>query len=139
MFRCMDWAQRALAECVDMVSVHDSYGLYLYASPAFERFLGWRPEELVGHTAYDYFHPDDVEEIGKSHGDTLYEWQPTVVTYRIRRADGGYEWVETTSRTIEREATDRGTIFTVTRPIGHRQPDTAKAALVHDPRHAYVR
>lgn len=132
----MDWAKKALDECVDLVSVHDSYGVYLYANRSFERLLGYAPDELTGKAAYELIHPDDVDEVGKSHQDTLYDGQPTLVTYRIRRKDGGYEWVETTGRTVVDD--DRGTIFTVTRPVGHRRPEEAKARLVDDPRRVYA-
>ena len=126
-----------LNECVDLVSVHDSYGVYLYANASFRRFLGYAPADLLGKPAYEFFHPEDVEAISTSHGKSLYDGQPNVVTYRIRRADGRYAWVETTRRTVQQEAEDRGTIYTVTRPISHRTPEAASFRWLPDPDHRF--
>lgn len=113
------------AEGPDLLTVHDSYGNYRYASPNVARVLGRAPEELVGSNAYDYFHPDDLEAIMASHEGTLYHGEETTVQYRLRRPDGSYVWVETTTRTVQRDG-DRGTILAVTRPLGDRAPDVAR-------------
>jgi len=42
-------------------------GLYTYASPVVEKILGYKPEEIVGKKHfYDFFHPEDREEIKKA-------------------------------------------------------------------------
>lgn len=92
---------RLLAEnSTDLISLHSPDGIYLYASPACKTLLGYKPDELVGHSAYEFFHPADAAAVRQSH-TTIIE-QPVVYTvpYRIRRKDGDYIWFETTSRTI---------------------------------------
>jgi PAS domain S-box-containing protein len=51
-----------------MISQHTPEGIYLYASPACRTLLGYAPEELIGHSAYEFFHPDDLAEIQKPIG-----------------------------------------------------------------------
>lgn len=51
----------------DMISRHTSEGVYTYASPACRSLLGYEPEELVGHSAYEFFHPDDLEHSSTTH------------------------------------------------------------------------
>ncbi len=44
----------------------DSDGLYTYASPAVEKLLGYKPEEIIGKKHfYEMFHPEDRENLKK--------------------------------------------------------------------------
>ena len=44
----------------------DCQGLYTYSSPVVEKILGYKPEEIVGQKHfYDFFYPDDREELKK--------------------------------------------------------------------------
>ena len=92
---------RLLAEnSTDMISKHTPEGVYTYASPACRSLLGYEPEDLVGRSAYDFFHPDDLDAIRRSHATILQRPDTYTVSYRIRRQDGSYTWFETTSRTV---------------------------------------
>ncbi len=96
---------RLLAEnSTDMISKHTPVeGVYTYASPACRTLLGYEPEELIGRSAYDFFHPDDLAKIRKSHSTVLEEPIAYTVSYRIRRKNGFYTWFETTNRAIRGE------------------------------------
>ena len=89
----------------DMISAHAPDGTYRYASAAAKNLLGYEPEELVGTSAYRYFHPDDVGKVEVAHRSAL-EGAPFTVAYRLRRRDGEYVWVETTTRTLFSEGSD---------------------------------
>ncbi len=44
----------------------DAQGIYTYSSPAVEKILGYKPEEIVGKKHfYDLFHPENQENITK--------------------------------------------------------------------------
>src|SRR3954470_3692506 len=88
----------------DMISAHSPDGTYRYVSAASKELLGYEPDELIGTSAYDHFHPDDAAKVGVAHRSTL-EGAPYTVAYRLRRKDNEYVWVETTTRII----TDPGT------------------------------
>lgn len=92
---------RLLAEnSTDMISKHTATGIYLYVSPSCRTLLGYEPEELIGHSAFEYFHPDDIETITNVHQPIIETKGIATVAYRIRRKDGQYMWFETISRTI---------------------------------------
>ena len=92
---------RLLAEnLTDMVSVHDPAGCYMFASAASRRLIGYEPEELVGHNAYEFFHPEDVLRIRGTHGVVLDQTEVQTVRYRHRRKTGGFVWLETTTRSV---------------------------------------
>ena len=114
---------RLLAEhSTDMISKHTPSGVYTYASPACRSLLGYDPEELVGRDAYEFFHPDDFEEIQRTHSTILEHPDTYTVAYRIRRKDGSYIWFETTSRTVrETETGEVLEIITVSRDVTERK------------------
>lgn len=86
----------------DMISVHAGNGDYLYASPAITELLGWDASEVVGCNAYELIHPEDLAHIAESHASHQQgEPQSAALrrrTYRLRTKDGGWRWVETTTR-----------------------------------------
>lgn len=52
---------RILDLMLDAVVAVDADGRFRYLSPACERILGYRPEELIGRAMIDLVHPDDRE------------------------------------------------------------------------------
>ncbi len=79
----------------DIVTVLGSDGTVRYQSPAIERTLGYRPEELVGENALAYVHPDDREEIRSVLSEALGRDRVTRRTeYRFRHKDGSWRWIE---------------------------------------------
>ncbi len=114
---------RLLAEnSTDMISQHTPQGIYLYASPACHMLLGYAPEELIGHSAYEFFHPDDLSKIHETHCTILTLPDVHTVTYRICRQDGNYIWFETTSKTLRNPHTGEVVeIHCVSRDISDRK------------------
>jgi PAS domain S-box-containing protein len=85
----------------DLVCLHDPKGIYLYVSNALEEMLGYSPDELVGSSAYDLLHPDDVQIVKDAVEVTALERrQNTNVQHRKRHRDGYYIWVETSIKLI---------------------------------------
>lgn len=106
----------------DMISVHAPDGTYLFTSHSSEALLGYKQEELLGRNAYDFFYPEDLQAVQESHSRILQEQIVFTVEYRIRRKDGRYLWVETTSKTVIDNS--NGTvqkIIAVTRDISARK------------------
>ncbi|MBU2257910.1 MAG: PAS domain S-box protein [Candidatus Omnitrophica bacterium] len=49
----------------DWIWETDIQGRYTYSSLVVEKILGYKPEEVVGKYFYDFFHPDEREELKK--------------------------------------------------------------------------
>jgi diguanylate cyclase (GGDEF)-like protein/PAS domain S-box-containing protein len=105
----------------DMISRHDLAGNYTYASPAALSLLGYEPDELVGHNAYEFFHPEDLDAIKRSHSAINELPLIYTVSYRIRRKDGSYIWFESTSKTIRDASGNVSEIISVSRDISERK------------------
>lgn len=117
---------RLLAEMAeqstDMISRHTPEDWrFIYASPAVTHLLGYRVEEIVGMSAYDLYHPDDVEDFRLRAPTVTYDRGLYTHTYRFRCKDGHYTWLESTSRTIrDPETNEIREILVVSRDATHR-------------------
>ena len=114
---------RLIAEnSTDMISKHTPEGIYTYASPACRALLGYQPEDLIGYSAYDFFHPEDLDAVRKAHSMILETSDSSKVEYRIRRKDGTYIWFETISKAIRNAETDKVLeIIAISRDISERK------------------
>lgn len=102
-----------IADCaVDLLSVQDNYGDYLYLSPNSAQLFGWTPKDLYGRSAYLFVHADDARHVAEGwSGDQ--ERRETRLRYRFQCRSGEYRWVESQSRMSE----DWRYIVTTTRDI----------------------
>jgi PAS domain S-box-containing protein len=80
----------------DLIARHSPEGLYLYASNASRSLLGYEPEELIGQSIYGFVHPEDLTAVNCIFERLTEESRSNRVTYRHRRKDGAYIWLETT-------------------------------------------
>jgi PAS domain S-box-containing protein len=97
---------RLLAEnSTDMISQHTPEGTFLYVSPACRSLLGYEPEELLGHSAYDFHHSDDIDTVRLVHSNILELPETYSVSYRFRHRQGHYVWLESTAKTVRASET----------------------------------
>lgn len=95
---------RLLADnATDVITFYDQNRILRYVSPSVTRITGYEPEELTGTSGYSTIHPDDVPELvarreaaaaGKASGE--------IATWRIKRKDGRYIWMESTVTTFNK-------------------------------------
>lgn len=92
----------------DLISHHAAdNGTYLYASPSFERILGFDPSELVGvKSAFDFVHPEDKHFVEQ---EILRQLQTgadsEVIEFRTRDSKGIYCWVATNLKVLANPVT----------------------------------
>lgn len=102
---------------LDMISITGFDGCFKSVSPAFERSLGYRPEELVGRPFLDFVHPDDREKT-EAEAASLSDGVKTVqFQNRYFAKDGEVHWLEWTSIPLR----DEGLIYGVARDITERK------------------
>lgn len=116
---------RLLAEhSTDLISRHTLNGVYLYASPAAQRLLGYHPHELLGRQVHHLVHPMDQPTFTQLHQRLLTDTtcKHERLTYRMRRQDGSYCWFETTSEVIrDRTSGMVQEIIAISRDVTERQ------------------
>src|SRR5579862_8191261 len=94
----------------------------LYASASTARVLGYQPEELLGRNGQDLLHPQDRDLSLQTLKKVLAEPQcPSRIQARIRKKDGAWRWVESTTSNLLNEP-HVGAIV-----INYREIDARKA------------
>ncbi len=70
-------------------------GQITYESPTSARLLGYSAEEMEGHNALEFVHPDDAQQVMEG-GQALLEspGKTRTVVLRIRHKDGSWRWIE---------------------------------------------
>jgi PAS domain S-box-containing protein len=113
---------RLMAEnTTDLISRHTPDGVYLYASPACCRLLGYEPEELLGHSMEEFLHPADAAAFKQTLLAVGNLSETYTLSHRHRRKDGSYIWFETTYRQVRHpERLEAIEIIEVSRDITYR-------------------
>ncbi len=84
-------AFRLLAEqSGDVVARMDMENRYTYVSPACERVYGWTPQEMLGRSAFDFIHPDDVAGRQRLRLELLDGRDAATSEFRMLAPDGGW-------------------------------------------------
>jgi PAS domain S-box-containing protein len=79
----------------DLVSVLSLDGCLVYVSPSHERVLGYTAAELIGRSAFEVIHPDDVERIQAMVGEAMARATSTATSEaRFRHKDGSWRVLE---------------------------------------------
>ena len=87
---------RALTEnALDILSVLNSEGLFLYTSPSITRVLGHDPKELVGQSAFSLVHPEDLPQVLDAFNHALENPDLTItLEFRYQCQDGSWRYLE---------------------------------------------
>jgi len=91
---------RLLAENgTDLIILQRPDRVYQWVSPSATELVGWAPHEMIGKTAEDFVHPDDLDVVVRSRAhpvNGVFNVEPV----RFRCADGTYVWVSTRGRIV---------------------------------------
>jgi two-component system, cell cycle sensor histidine kinase and response regulator CckA len=87
---------RALVEnSSDALLLLDAEGRITYLTPSSGRHLGWKPEEMIAKSIFDFVHPDDREIIGIRMAEALQKPGELVIQeVRFQHGDGTYRVME---------------------------------------------
>jgi two-component system, sensor histidine kinase and response regulator len=76
------------------VAQHTIDGIFTYASPSYDRLMGYETGELLGHSIYEFIHPLDVNRVRSAYVQGRSKAEPHMILYRARRKDNQYIWLE---------------------------------------------
>ena len=110
-----------VANASEAIVVVDRDGTVLYSSPSVHRLLGLVPEDVIGRPFDSLLHPDESVSARTFLHELLGRpWGSTVRSWRLRRADGGWAWGETTATNLLADPNVRGIVLN-TRDITERR------------------
>ncbi len=85
----------------DTITIVDESCLILYESPSLLRVLGWRPDELVGRTIFDFVHPHDLPEtLGQFQRVLENGGEAAMLELRFKHKDGSWRTLEAVGRSL---------------------------------------
>lgn len=92
---------RFIAEnTTDLITQHLNNGNYSYVSNSSTEITGYTPEELINKSHWDFIHKNDLPKLQEYHNSSIKHLQTGIITYRYRKKDGSYIWLESTSKAI---------------------------------------
>ena len=105
----------------DMIAVVDSDGRRLYNSPAYQKVLGYSPEELRATSSIEQIHPDDRPRVLRAAEKARLSGQGERVEYRMRHKDGSWRILESTACTTRDARGQTDKLVIVNRDITQRK------------------
>jgi PAS domain S-box-containing protein len=100
----------------DVISISDPDGVVTYCSPSVLDLLGYYPEEIVGNSTLNFYHPGDLEEL-----KTMSFSDNDKFTCRVLHRNGKYLWFETTFKRIRDEQGNIHKVMGIGRDITDRK------------------
>jgi len=92
----------------------------IYTSPSTERIFGYKPDELEGHSAFEFFHPEDLSA-HKERLEMILEGKDFhSIEFRIKKKNGDYVWSDVATKAIQ-TAKGEKRIVVVTREVHERK------------------
>ena len=105
----------------DLVALTDDAMHYRYVTPSHERVLGYKSDELIGKSIFEFVHPDDIDMVQSKVLAAIEKRQPDSAEFRFRHHDGYYLWLETNgSLALDSDGRLRGAIF-ASRDVSERR------------------
>lgn len=117
----------------DMIAVIDLTGKRLYNSPAYQKVLGYGPEELAATSSMDQIHPDDRARVLEASAKAAKTGRGERLEYRIRHKDGSWRFLESTASAIRGPEGETSGLVIVNRDITERR--RAEERLAHQSFH----
>ena len=88
---------------VDLIVRGDALGRRTFVSPSCREILGYNPSDLLGGHAYELVHPEDNDGVARIFETLGPEYPNLDLTFRMRRREGAYIWVEARYRYIRED------------------------------------
>lgn len=84
----------------DILIITDHDGIIKYCSRTFERFIGYKPEEVAGRSGFDFVHPDDLRHAAEDYARALQADENALAhtAFRVLHKNGSEVYLECIGR-----------------------------------------
>ncbi|WP_199614593.1 PAS domain-containing sensor histidine kinase [Paenibacillus alkalitolerans] len=103
----------------DVILYSTPDGITNYVSPAIKSILGYEPEEWIGKSSKQFWHPDDANDFDGA--NIFHSSDFNIFSYRVRHKESHYVWIETTVKAIRDEHGALQYILEIGRDITERR------------------
>ena len=109
------WLHSIIHNSTEIIQIVDPDGTLRYANAAFERVLGYDPDEAIGEmNVLDHVHPDDLSHVLEETEKALAEAgvARNAAEFRFRHRDGSWRWMESVGTYLLDDPQVRGVVVT---------------------------
>ncbi len=95
----------------DIITILNSAGEITYESPSFYRAFDYDEQDIIGMSAFDFIHPEDLENVKESLMSLIVETIETAtVTFRFKKKNGQYIYLESVGNNLLNESGINGIV-----------------------------
>ena len=92
-----DFYKHLLVNSTDLLTIIDEAGIYKYVGESMEHWLGYKPEEMIGTSAFDLIHPEDLSIAMEAFQQITHCEKMVVAPFRYMSKHNGWRWLECTA------------------------------------------
>ncbi len=79
----------------DIITMLDNFGTIKYVSPSFEKNMGYKPEEVIDLSVFNFVHKDDFDRVFEFFNDRLETKGVTIpIELRFKHKSGEWRYIE---------------------------------------------
>jgi PAS domain S-box-containing protein len=104
---------------MDLVIVLDLNGKFIYVSPQISDISGFKPEEVIGKSGFEFMHPDDLQKAAVALQEGIEQNKKVYIEYRTIHKKGYYIDVAANGKIVDIGGKKR--IFAIVRNISEQK------------------
>ena len=98
----------------DLIVIIDAHGREKFVSNSVERITGYTPQEVIGHSEFEFIHPDDVEPMKDTLKELLEKPDKTLrKIYRHKHKNGNWLYLEAIGTNYLHEPLIKGIVLNI--------------------------
>ena len=102
----------------DVACLHKPTGEWIWVSPSVKKVLGYKPEDVLGKSPYEFVDPTQIANIkNTSHRKILDGKGAQYTVSRFKKADGEWIWMETLYKSLRNEKGEVTELWSSSRDI----------------------
>ena len=131
--------KRLTDNMLDVIAETDLAGVIRFATPSYEAATGWSPAELLGQSAFDFIHPQDVDRVREELGRKTRGTGHSSSTYRFRKQGGGWLWADSLATLVPGEDGEPAGLVITSRDVTAKKRAEEVVALLHETERSLLR
>jgi two-component system, cell cycle sensor histidine kinase and response regulator CckA len=115
------WFRTLIHNISDIVALSDDQGIVRFINPSVETLLGHRPDDVLGHSVFEFIHPEDIPRAAVEYSEIIQQQGASVpLAMRIRDAAGSWVPMEFIANN-QLEDPEIGGVIVTARDVRYRE------------------
>lgn len=118
---------------IEFMSRHNMDGKFTFVDQRVTNILGYKPQDLLGRSSFDFFHPDDVAKMRENFEQVVnLQGQVISVMYRFRAKDNDWAQLKTQSYAFLNPYTNDVEYIVCTNTLANRRGVNSQAGILSE-------